>query len=249
MNPISIIILTYNRPEIIKRTIFALLKNISYEGEIEWIIADDSTPSPTYHHHCLRFFPKNANVRVECTPQQSGWGVNANNAMSKASNDIILFVEDDRVLTQRIDISPYVALMTEHQGIGLVRLDGISGHRIVCHVAETDISRLLPDHRQGTGLLGRINYFLVDGTSQELWLYSNQPHLKHKRFHKFYGMYPEGYKLGITEEMFSHTVKDKMCSFPSEAPAIAVPLDATSYFDHIGESFQHSIHDKNYVVE
>lgn len=245
MNPISIIILTYNRPEIIKRTIFALLKNIYYEGEIEYIVADDSTPSPTYHHHCLRFFPKQANARVECTPKQSGWGMNANNAMSKASNDIILMLEDDYVLSGKINLTPYVVLLQKHHSLGVVRLDGIAGHLgISCQIAQTDINDLCPTWQQGISYPGILHYFLIDGKSSHLNLYSNRPHLKHKRFHKFYGDYPEGQKLGMTETMFAHTVKDKMKAFPDDAPAIAVPLDANCYWDHIGVSWQGTEHDK-----
>lgn len=240
---VSIVIITYSRPVEIRATITALQKNLYYDGELRYLIADDSSPDgyltdlrKWFNSHC------SGDLGIVKTPANCGWGCNANTALKQVETDIVLFLEDDYTLCNELDITPYVALLMVHQGIGLVRLDGIAGHRIVCHINETDVSDYLPAYRQGMGIQGKLNYFLLDGSSRELWLYSNRPHLKHRRFHEFYGKYPEGLRLGATEESFSHTVKDGMAS--PNAPAIAVPLDATGWFDHIGKSYQFSEHDK-----
>lgn len=244
---ISIIIITYDRYAELKQTFEALYKNLYYDGVVNYVIADDCTPG-AYRESVLHNIRQVNFIQEEVTfistPKNCGFGCNANNALSHVTDDIVLFLEDDRVLTTELDITPYVALLMSHPGIGLVRLDGIGGHKVVLHTTETDISDYMPHYRQGMGAQGKLNYFLIDSNSRELWCYSNQPHLKHKRFHEWYGFYPEGLRLGETEESFAHTVKDGM-KIPN-APALAVTLDATSWFDHIGISYQHSELDREH---
>lgn len=247
---LTVVVITYNRRETLRQTFEGLYKYLFYDNTVRYLIADDCTGG-NYRENVLQDISSinfiDEEVTFLSTDSNGGWGVNANNALNTLKDDIILFMEDDYVLRREIDITPYVALLMAHEGIGLVRLDGIAGHKIVTHVNETDIRDYLPDYRQGMGLQGKLNYFLADHTSRETWLYSNRPHLKHRRFHEFYGLYPEGLKLGATEESFAHRVKDQMTK--PGAPAIAIPLDAVGWWDHIGSSFQHTELDREYVVE
>lgn len=246
--PITVLVITYNRRAELKQTLKALYNHLYYDGVIRYLIADDSTGG-TYRDDVLSDVGAarmSEETRFVSTPHNSGWAGNFNHAYSHVKDDFVLLIEDDYVLTHPIDISPYAALMLAHDGIGLVRLDGIAGHKAVVHVAETDIGDYMPHYRQGIGLPGKINYFLMDNSSRELWLYSNRVHLKHRRFHDFYGLYPEGLRLGATEESMAHIVKDKMTL--AGAPAIAVPFDANSYFDHIGKSYQWTEADKEHRV-
>jgi hypothetical protein len=65
----------------------------------------------------------------------------------------------------------------------------------------------------------------------------------HPRFHAAYGRYPEGLKLGATEEAFAHGVRDRQLRDPA-APGIAVlPEGIPQAFAHIGKSWQLSAHD------
>lgn len=247
--PVTVLIITYNRRAELNQTLKALYNYLYYDGVIRYLIADDCTGG-VYKEAVLydiqQFNHVQDKVEFISTPVNSGWGGNFNHAYSHVTDDFVLLIEDDYLCTHPIDISPFVALMLAHTGIGLVRLDGIAGHKAVCHVAESDIHDYLPHYRQGVSLPGKLNYFLLDNSSRETWLYSNRPHLKHRRFHDFYGLYPEGLKLGHTEESYAHHVKDMMLL--ENAPAIAVPLDATSYFDHIGKSYQWTEHDKEHSV-
>lgn len=251
---IDLIILTYDRYHEIKKTFEGLCKYLEFDGKINIYIADDSTPDDYYLEAlefdlpsiALKYTRASWVVHTTKTPQNVGWGANANRIMDKCKNDIILFMEDDYVLNHPLDINPYVALLALNKNIGLVRLDGIIGHQLLCHCQETDISEILPHYRQGMGMEGRINYFLIDHASTALNIYSNRVHLKHKRFHDFYGRYIEGEKLGATEDNFAFRVKDAMREDWQHAPALVVPLDATSYFDHIGVSRQHTELDREY---
>lgn len=245
---VTVLIITYNRRAELKQTLKALYNYLYYDGIIRYLIADDCTGG-TYRDDVLSDVGAarmSEETKFISTPHNSGWAGNFNHAYSHVTDDFVLLIEDDYIATENIDISPYVALMLAHTGIGLVRLDGIAGHKAVCHVNETDIGDYLPHYRQGASMPGKLNYFLLDNSSRETWLYSNRVHLKHRRFHDFYGMYPEGLRLGHTEESYAHHVKDMMLL--ENAPAIAVPLDATSYFDHIGKSYQWTEHDKEHRV-
>lgn len=247
--PISVVVITYNRPDEIRRTLRALDNNMVYNGAINWIIADDCSPAP-YSEDVLRWCPKNMHlehydtVRVITPPQNSGWGANANTALSQVDTDIVLVLEDDYVLTTPINLDPLVALLLENDRVGTVRLDGIAGHRVLAHHAECNVSVYCPNYAQGVAAPGMVHYWVLDNGSPELWLYSNRPALRHKRFFDYYGKYAEGLKLGATEEDYAHRVKDKMRDDPDNAPWIVTPLDANSYFQHIGHSYQHSEHDK-----
>jgi glycosyltransferase involved in cell wall biosynthesis len=240
--PITILIVTYNRPKEIRIVIDAIQEKMYYSGEVNWLIADDSD-NKKYGNDLIRDYP-HLELMLSRTPKNMGWGANVNLALKRLPTEIYFLIEDDYVPTQFIDLDPFVALLSVHQGIGVVRFDGIAGHRIVCQAAESDISLLLPNFHQGTGVGGRLNYWLIDGKSRELYVYSNRPHLAHIRFHNFYGVYAEGVKLGATEEMMAHTVKERMKDF-LDAPALAAPFEhCVNYFDHIGKSHQHTIEDK-----
>ena len=75
------------------------------------------------------------------------------------------------------------------------------------------------------------------------------PHLKHRRFHDYFGLYPEGMKLGETEEAFCHQCKRKVALWnkrkdkkedDAAPPYVAVPLnsDSETAWMHVGDSWQ-----------
>lgn len=98
-------------------------------------------------------------------------------------------MDDDHWLVKELDITPHVKKLMEDETAGAIRLMGIGGHR---YTATLD------------GL-----YWRIDWNSAEVYIASNRPHLKSiSRFHGAYGLYPEGKKLGLTEEMFCHICID-----------------------------------------
>lgn len=234
---ITICMITYNRPVEIRKTIAAIHQNLTYAGKVHLTIADDCSPGS--YADDLRA----EGLYVLSTPQNGGWGRNANYALGQITSDLILMCEDDYILTQPIDLTPYAALLACNANLGMVRLDGVAGHKARAQIKEWDVSALLPDYRQGIGLPGRVGYWELEAEGPELWLYSNRPHLKHRRFHQSYGKYPEGLRLGETEESFAHMVKDGL--HDPTMPRVVVPLElSVSYWDHIGVSYQHTEFDK-----
>jgi glycosyltransferase involved in cell wall biosynthesis len=245
---IAICLITYNRPIEARQTIAALRENLYYSGQLKFYIADDYSPKP--YGDDLRawvqtVYPGNY-VKLCRTSQNVGWGANANNALYQISEPIVLQIEDDYTLQRPINITPYVLLLLEDVSVGLVRLDGIAGHRVTAHAMEFEVGKWLPDYKAGFGGASpRLHYWRLDARSLETWVYSHRPHLKHRRFHEAFGIYPEGLTLGATEESFAHVVKDAMLA--GDAPGIAVPFELSlGNFEHIGVSYQHTEHDRSY---
>lgn len=245
---LTIAVMTYNRPMELDRTIRALMSNLSYPN-LRWIISDDCSPDPKYPRNILtKIWTDAGGVNpdhwlVVKTPSNNGWGANANNAIRHTTTPYVFFCEDDNILIDKIDLRPGVALMECNPKIGLVRYDGLAGHRLNVRLDEFDISPVMPAYRQGCGWPGMLFYMTVLKDSPSLNKYSNRPHLKSVRFHRYYGAYVEGWRLGATEESFAHQVEDMMNE--PEAPQI-VCLDGfiTRYFDDIGRSWQHTSQDK-----
>lgn len=237
--PVSIQICTYNRPREIRQTLTALSRYLCYEGNLQVVICDDHSPGE-YRKQLKQDYPL---AQIVDTGKQGGWGVNVNRGLGQIETEYIFFLEDDYVLTEPLDLTIGVMLLMRNEHIGMVRYRGTAGDHLIYHQMETDLSATHPHYREGVGLEGKCTYFLLDGGSPALWIYSNGPHLKHIRFHQFYGRYPEGLRLGQTEESYAHTVKDGMKM--QGAPAIAIfPHWINMLWEHIGSSFQNSEFDK-----
>lgn len=237
---VTILICTYNRPTEITKTMQALVDRVKYPlGKVSWIIADDCSPNG-YVAKLQSFDTFNLQEKVNfvVTPTNLGWGANVNNGLRAVKTPYVFFIEDDYVLGHDLDLKIGIALMETKRDIGMVRYRGIAGEHMVLHQFEALIEGWLPHYQDGYGLPGRLTHFQLDSGSPSLYLYSHGPHLKrHPAFHDFYGLYPEGLKLGETEERYAHTVRDRMKT--EGAPAIDILPDwVPMRFDHIGKSYQ-----------
>lgn len=243
--PVTIGLITYKRPYELIRTLDGLRAHLTYRGELRWLVSDDNTPSSPDRAKRNKIL-KSYGVDLIITERNSGWGANANFLMQHIDTDYTFFIEDDYVLTRPLDLSLGVALLEEKKHLGMLRYRGTAGDVPVFHQFEADISAYVPDWREGVSpVSGKLTYLQFDGGSPTLYIYSHGAHLKHRRFHDYYGLYPEGLKLGVTEETYAHTVKGKMQADPDHAPGIAIlPEWIPMYFDHIGQSFQGTEEDK-----
>jgi len=217
---VGIMVVTYDRPDEIRRVIVALEKYLKYEGRIIWYLADDGSPGK-YVLDIQHDFPK-LNFRVSIT-KRLGWGANVNKCMQMIGEKHIFLCEDDYVALYPLDINKGVALLDSKANIGLVRYDGLAGHRLNLAIEEVDTS------------LGVLQYLEILKNSRGLNVYSNRPHLKHKKFHRAYGEYAMGKPLGETESSFAHRVKDKLESGPK---LVTLETGITRAFNHIGKSRQ-----------
>lgn len=218
---LGVLIVTYNRPGEIRRVIKALDKHLQYEGKLVWYLADDDSPG-SYVLDIQRDFP-NLGFRASIT-KRLGWGANVNKGMQKVSEQHIFLCEDDYVALYPLDINQGVALLDSKAGIGLVRYDGLAGHRLTLAIEEIN-----------TPSLGVLQYLeILKKASHGLNVYSNRPHLKHRKFHRAYGEYPMGKSLGETESAFAHRVKDLIRG----PKLVTLETGIVRAFDHIGHSRQ-----------
>ena len=241
---ITIGIITFNRPVEIVKTIEALRANLYYpEDKLHWIISDDASPNGYLAKLKKQALFKDIGARFIDTGINSGWGKNANHLLDCVETDFHLMLEDDKVLHHPLDLRVGVAAMMEMPYIGMMRYRGTAGDHLILHHMEVNIEKWMPDYQDGVGAAGHLTYCLLDCGSPALHIYSHGPHLKRRNFHEFYGRYPEGMKLGQTEEAYAHQVKDKMRE--NGAPPIGIlPEWIPNYFDDIGQSYQGSEWDK-----
>lgn len=249
---VTVQICTYNRPVELVKTIAALAEYLIYPPDrLNLLICDDHTPD--YLSKIAQYLPDFHPINpygwwpladhILSTPINSGWAANVNHGLGQITSPFIFFLEDDRVLTEPLDLVNGVTLLMTAPNVGMVRYGGTAGNNFIYSQREADVSELMPDYRDGLGLPGRMSYLQIEDYSEALWIYSNQPHLKARRFHGYYGLYPEGRKLGETEEAFAHIVKDVI--WQDTAPKIAVlPEWVVVKFDHIGQSYQHTEFDR-----
>lgn len=233
---VSVLIVTYDRPKEIRQTIYALLKHLKYPREkLLWHLADDNSPEQ-YLDDIKREF-KYLHFTATVTDRK-GWGANVNKAQlfCQDKSDFIFLIEDDYVAQRQIDLEQGVALLasehdrhkpeeaTARKPIGLVRYDGIQAHWLNLELREAQ-----------TGI-GAVHYMHILHNSPFLNVYSNRPHLKHRRFHDNYGNYEEGLNLGETESGFAHRVKHSK----DRVWITVLQSGIQKSFEHIGHSRQHT---------
>lgn len=239
---VTIVIGTYNRPREIQLTVEALQANLTYsEGQLRLLIADNHSPGGYINK--LKKLPafKVWPTEYFVTPETLSWGEKMNGALASVQSDYVLYIEDDYVLSAALDLRVGVALLETGRHIGLLRYGGTAGDHVVFHQLESDISTLLPDWRDAMGGMGKLTYLQFDSGSPTAYLYSHRPHLKHRRFHRYYGLYDERRKLGATEEAYAIRVKAMQQGDNAGAPAIAIlPEWIPMKWDHIGVSYQHT---------
>ena len=212
--PVSVLIVTYQRAEILRRTIGRLLQLLTYAGPLRYVIADDGSTDDT---HEMVDDLRDAGLDVTMViSNRGGLGVNTNAGLRAAFalSDLVLQLQDDMLLLQHLDLTPHVDRLLSRPDDGFIRLWGVGGHK---YTATLD------------GL-----YWRVSWESDELYIPSDRPHLKHKRFHDAAGYYPEGLASGATEEMWSHQAKNAARS--RGVPAVLVPhaYDVERNFSHEG---------------
>jgi hypothetical protein len=224
--PVSILIVTYDRPREIRMTIDALKENIDYPGKVLWHLADDSTPDASYLYDLQHKDYKDLHFTATVT-EREGWGANVNKAMLDCwqRSPYIFLCEDDYVSQRTVNLRAGIAVMQTLFTVGLIRYDGVQAHALDFQMREIETEA------------GRFDCLTITKTSPFLNIYSNRPHLKHRRFHDHYGVYPAGLKLGMTETSFAHTVRNKY----QHGPKVAVLRDGIELaFSHIGHSRQRS---------
>lgn len=218
---VAVLIPTFERPEVLRETINLILKNLKYQGRVKILVGDDS-------HEQISFLGSARTIFFDGDyffhGEQYGLGRNLNSLLQEAVNqgiDYVISMDDDHWLVEPLDITKHITKLMEDETAGAIRLMGIGGHR---YTATLD------------GL-----YWRIDWNSAEVYIASNRPHLKSiSRFHGAYGIYPEGFKLGLTEEKFCHICIDgakERLARGQNTVDVLIPLDVQTE-----SSWQHNEH-------
>ena len=215
---LAVIIPTYNRAIELEKCLNALITNLNYSGRILYYIGNDGNDISSVRVRWDTIKESAHMVKVSNGPSGS-LGANLNRLINAADAEIMLQLDDDHILLEPLDLDPHVKQLTDNKAAGWIKLMQVAAHKFHAY------------------LIG--SYWYVVWDSDELYITSNRPHLKHRRFHQQYGLYQEGYKLGATEDSFCHTCIDKGRK-NDKLSRVLVPLDlhTESMWDHIGQSWQ-----------
>jgi len=242
---VGVIIPTYNRADIVCETIKLLCTCLHYNGIITFYVGvdgDDDTRDRLEEMQDSWLFAshdKYKMVVLDGPRRKTGkgsLGANLNMLLRRSEEDIVIQMDDDHHLLEPLVLYRYVAYLMDNNPVaGWIRLYGIANH----HLTAT--------------LKGSYWYVHWDSSGDySLYIPNNRPHIKHSRFHEFFGMYPEGLTLGETEEGFCHQCRDvitKHCgvldyetTMSENVPHVLIPLNlypnSESGWAHVGESWQ-----------
>lgn len=226
MTGVSILIPTYNRKNIVLQTVHRLQHFLRFDQHIQIIVSadgDDGTYEEVASESAM--YDKSVSLVAMCGPRLlsggkvTGLGANLNQMLRAAAYPIIMQMDDDHWLNAPLDINQHVAALGSC--VSWIRFMGVAAHRYRATMIE--------------------QYWHVDWESPELYIPSNRPHLKHKAFHDFFGLYPEGLSLGGTEETFCHQCKNKAraAADQDKIPHVCVPVSLhEEIWSHVGDSWQ-----------
>lgn len=209
--PITIVLLTYERTEYALRTIESVRSHLQYP-DLKWFIADDGS-SEDHLSQVVGSIPSDDLVGVYSQRHSYGRSANEGIRAARERGRLVFFLEDDWELVQPLDIWPYAATLMEDDSIGMVRMGylnaGIKGETV--------------GHR------GMLYWELND---ESPYIFAGHPSLRHIRFHDHAGNYTESLQPGETELAMAWKYKTS----PDPKPSIVWPclLGQSGPFAHIG---------------
>jgi glycosyltransferase involved in cell wall biosynthesis len=213
---VVVTLLTYQRTNYALRTLESVLDRMTGPGPIHFYIADDGSPDPQHVDSLLALVPPARLFGYHS--ERLGPGANWNKAQAQtfgAGVELILWLEDDWVLLEDLDLSPWVELLEVNSAVGLVRLGVLA--------VGSDL--------RSVGYAGR---FYLEYAPTTQYAYSGNPHLRHARFWHAYGPYPTGFAAGDTEVKYDGRVRPKLAA---GGPKIWRPVELGGWapWGHIGE--------------
>lgn len=187
MNNLAICLVTYRRTHEALRTIRGICKNFHYpQDKRAWFINDDG--SAPEHADALREELNKQGESLQWLNRErfggatynAGKGWNACMGVGYQYSDYVLWMEDDWELNEEIDGERHVRLLEEREDIGIVTYRGL-----------TEGDDLVTTVHDG------YHYLMYMRTSQ--MAYSGNPHIRHARFVKRYGVFSESKNPGDME--------------------------------------------------
>lgn len=184
---VTIIITTYDRGDgsrtkLCVKTIGGLREHLSYP-DLRWIIADDGSNQET-HLGPIAQALEGTEFEFSVVPRK-GVGISKNTALQKAweYSDVVLLLEDDWYLKYDIPMERFVALLRDNKELGMIRLGFLGGTSMEAKLRDFGFPNTFWELRQGS----------------DVYIYSGQVSIRHKRFYDVCGYHPEGVSPGDEE--------------------------------------------------
>lgn len=191
---LCVLLLTYNREKYAEMTLRAVLDNLLWSGTLNVHIADDGSPAGYIDR--LRSiaggYGSVEHVGVSCSDRR-GYGANYNLATQHIhdTTDFILPLEDDWVLTSRLDCDTLVSAFEEPR-IGCVRL----GYLGATQELYAELVRV-----------GGAAYWLLDPGSAEPHVFAGHPRFETVSWEREQGPWVEGLDPNRTEFEVAYHVR------------------------------------------
>lgn len=210
---ITVLIATYERWELLEGCIKLLDKNLAYAGKVRYTFADDGDVQATSNQIALHY--PNLGEWEIIGGERLGLGGNVNRALKAIKTDIVLQLQDDYFLRKPLDLTPHVEKLLADDSAGWIRLRLLNGQRFTASIEDR---------------FWRVNWF-----SEEGYICSDQPHIKHMRFHNAFGYYPEGLRVADTENEWCWRVREE--AQKNGGPSVLIPTwwDCDSAWTHEGD--------------
>ena len=213
---IVILLLTYDRFDVAKRTLESVAENLVSSEEIWLHIADDGS-SQEYRDDLMDLAHRLYGDSVSLTNSgRRRYGGNYNVATQVVHQiaDIILPLEDDWELTRLLDIDPIVQVL--RSGLfGCVRLGRLS------YTSELKAKFVWAES---------LHWLALDPSSEERHVFAGGPRLETVEFERMLGPWPEGLVAGETELVVSNRPESRQ----GVAWPVGLILPPEGAFVHIG---------------
>jgi GT2 family glycosyltransferase len=209
---VSVVIVTYKRLDLLSETIESLLSVSSYPRErLELILCDDGSGQKIQSE--MRMLPCDVFL---FSKKNRGMGANTNAGLRAARGDFILHLQDDwRCVGPSDFIEASLEVLSERPDVGAIRLRGPLGEG-----AKFESYSTASGHR-------KVDIYPTVA-KPERFVYSDNPHLKRRRFHHDLGYYLEGVPMTVAE-------LDFCARFASQTRWKFAWLQGYSVFEHTGE--------------
>lgn len=208
---VAVLIPTFNRAEIVSRTVELVASNLRYSGHIAIFVGcdgDDDTSERLAALPC-----------AVLAKRAGGLGANVNRllkAAQRAGCELFITMDDDHHLVQPLGLNRHVQKLMGDASAGRI------------HLLMEAVNDEHYDAYQFTATLDKDHYWRVHWDSPEHFIMSFRPNLTHLRWWEVMGYLPEGLRTGETEWHYAAHCKR---AGASAGVNVLVPLCAYG-FDH-----------------
>lgn len=183
---VAVLIPTFNRAEIVSRTVDLVASNLRYSGHIAICVGcdgDDDTPERLTGSPC-----------AVLANRAGGIGANVNRLLKVAQRNgaqLFITMDDDHHLVAPLALDRHVAKLMNDASAGRI------------HLLMEAVNDEHFDPYRFTATLDKDHYWRVHWDSPEHFIMSFRPSLTHSRWWEVMGYLPEGLRTGETEWQYA----------------------------------------------